>query len=241
MSQVDILFAAWNRLAFTQAAFGALLANTDWQHVHTLHIHDDGSTDGTALWLADAVEAAELPDHLTVRYEKIRYGSPVAVMARHLEICGSPWFVKLDNDACVPPGWLEALLTVRDAYPGVDLIGMEAGMTAAPGREPDWDGSRHLEPCTHIGGIGLMRRAAFDRRPLKPNGRFGWQDFQLEYDLNRGWITPDLPLVLLDRLPFQPWAGRSASYEDAGWQRPWPKWDATWMAWAWEWFAEVVT
>ena len=51
---IDILYVGWNRLEFTKATFEALKANTDWSLVRHLHIHDDGSTDGTREWLRDA-------------------------------------------------------------------------------------------------------------------------------------------------------------------------------------------
>ena len=48
---VDVLFLAYNRLAFTQESFKALLENTDWQYVQRLSVYDDGSVDGTREWL----------------------------------------------------------------------------------------------------------------------------------------------------------------------------------------------
>jgi hypothetical protein len=76
--------------------------------------------------------------------------------------------------------------------------------------------------ASHIGGIGLMRVSTFKRRTrLVANGRFGFTEWQHEYQPKRGWITPDLPVVLLDRMPIEPWASLSARYISEGWQRRW--------------------
>lgn len=230
---LDILFVAWNRLEYTRAAFEALLANTDWDQIRQLRVHDDRSTDGTSRYLEDAIE--QVPASVDVRFESIGLSSPVLVMNRYLAGGPADWFVKLDNDCAVPPGWLDPLLAVRDTNPDADLIGMEAGMTAVANRNEPWDGTYRLQECTHIGGVGLMRSAAF-RKPMRAHGRYGFGDFQVQQNLNRGWVTPDLPLVLLDRLPFEPWLSLSEFYVAAGWQRPWGKWNE-WMSWAWEWFA----
>lgn len=229
---IDILFVAWNRREMTEASFAALLANTDWNQIETLHVHDDGSEDGTNRYLQDTLE--QVPADVHVRYRSAPLRSPVQVMNEYLDGAGADWFAKIDNDACVPPGWVDALTGVRDSNPDVDAIGMEAGMTAVANRNEPWDGVYRLEPCTHIGGIGLIRTGAFTS-PMPANGRYGFGDFQRHQRLRRGWITPDLPLVLLDRLPFEPWLSLSAYYVALGWQRDWPKWDPVWMRWAWEW------
>src|SRR5580704_10732564 len=78
-------------------------------------------------------------------------------------------------------------------------------------------------PCSSIGGIGVMRRRAFDGRPLTPDGKYGgfeaWQKAHPE--VVRGWIRPALKLFLLDRLPMEPWRSLSTQYEALGWQRHW--------------------
>lgn len=228
---VEIVYPAFNRLRFTQTSWRCLIENTDWASVDRLVVYDDGSSDGTREWLDQHL--GDCP----VEAELIYLGmhSPVAVMNHAIAEAKSEWFAKIDNDICVPPGWLEAMLTVRKANPDADLIGAEAGMTAVPGRDGEpWDGEYLFLPSSHIGGVGLMRAAAFGGRRMTPNGRYGFTEAQQEWDLARGWITPDLAVIQLDRLPFDPWLALSRDYLEAGWQRDWPKYDKRWMAWAWE-------
>lgn len=235
---IDILFTAWNRLAFTTAAFTSLLENTDWQHVARLVVYDDGSEDGTREWLDGALRASPVP----VVFRAERLGSPVAIMQCHInDPDAAPVFAKIDNDVCVPPGWLTATLDVLAQYPFLELLGMEAGMSGVAGRDGIlFDGFYGVESASHIGGVGLFRTSAFHCRPaMKPDGRGGFTEWQHTYKPARGWITPDLPIVLLDRLPFEPWIALSREYVENGWQRPWPKWDPRWMEWAYTWFIDT--
>jgi hypothetical protein len=235
---VDVIYLTFNRLAFTQTSFAALLSNTDWQHVDRLIVYDDGSEDGSREWVGEAIAAC--PVHAEVRAEK--HLGPVAIMLRHLaDPDNAAWFAKIDNDCCVPPGWLPAMLSVLETNPHVELLGMEAGMTAVPGRDgAAFDGVYGFEPATNIGGIGLMSRAMFDRLPaMLPDGRNGFSELQHTYGPVRGWIKPDLPVALLDRVPAEPWLTLSAGYIADGWQRPQGVWDPYWMGWAYEWLPAV--
>jgi glycosyltransferase involved in cell wall biosynthesis len=236
---VDVLFLSWNRLAFTKTAFEALLANTDWSRVRRLRVFDDGSTDGTWEYLIGRCADARRAGILTSA-GNMRRGSPVEVMREYLLGKPADLFAKIDNDVVVPPGWLETMLAVMDANPTVELLGMEAGMTEVAGRDgKPWDGVYRVEPATNIGGVGVFRTAAFfDRPELRPDGRFGFTEWQVENDVPRGWITPDLPVPLLDRMPGEPWRSLSEEYVAAGWQREWGVYDPRWMAWAYEWMTD---
>jgi hypothetical protein len=234
---IDVLFLAWNRFAYTRAALEALVENTDWSLVHRLYVYDDVSTDGTYDWLihrCHELRDAGIPTSLI----EVKHGSPVEVMRSYLAGKPADMFAKVDNDVCVPPGWLDAMVGVLEADPSIEILGMEAGMTEVAGRDgKPWDGVYRFQPATNIGGVGVFRGSAFlDRPELRPDGRFGFTEWQVDNDVMRGWITPDLPVVLLDRLPLEPWSELAVLYVEAGWQRPWPCWDRHWMAWAWEWF-----
>lgn len=212
---IDILYLAHNRLKFTEATFAALVANTDWSLVLSLHVYDDNSTDGTREWLARQVES--LPDIGNLQLHCGVWASPVAVMNDFITTVRPELFAKVDNDTMVPPGWLGECLTLLEQNPTVDLLGIEAmyPVQAKAAR-------RYAEPAQYIGGIGVMRGEAFKYGLPRPDGRFGftaWQDH--EERVTKAWINPALPVCLLDRVPFEPWASLSADYVAKGWQRPW--------------------
>lgn len=232
---LDILFVAWNRLAFTKASWQMMMENTDWSLVNQLHIHDDGSIDGTTEWLAKARKDTPVPwiwndGHL---------GSPPAVMNRYVARSEAEWFAKIDNDIILPPNWLGAMSGVLERNPEVDLLGMEAGRGNS--RHADWDGVYRFEPGSHMGGVGLVRVESLRQRVRmnEQGGRYGWTEWQHEYlQVVRGWINPDLPVVSLDRVPFEPWLSLSEKYVANEWQRPWGTYHE--RADYWDWWPETM-
>lgn len=232
----DVLYVAWNRLEFTRASFELLAANTDWSLVRRLIVIDDGSDDGTAEYL-DA-ESGKLSDDLGIAsafVQTARLGPP-GLMNYYLShwAGGADVFAKIDNDIAVPPGWLPTMLDVYGRG-GVELLGMEAGRTAVPGRndlgqDGPFDGRYGVEPCSHIGGVGVMSVAAFHTRPrIAERGRFGFTEWQGLYEPLRAWIRPDLLVPQLDRVPLEPWRSLSREYVGRGWQREWPDYSPQWM------------
>jgi hypothetical protein len=257
VSQVDILFLSWNRLDFTMAALNALEENTDWGLVGSVCFYDDCSIDGTA----DLMRLQSDPDSDIWYMQPAEHvGSPVGIMNRYLTpsfngqssqpypmcvlpLAQSPIFVKLDNDVIVPPGWLSESLAVMEAHPEVDLLGIEPGVGPDPvatraAAVPANGAHRGIVRADFIGGIGLMRRSAFEGRELPTAaGRFGFGHWQEKHaDLVKAWIAPGLPLFLLNRLPFEPWASLSREYVANGWQRPWPDPYTEADAHMWQWW-----
>lgn len=233
MPSVDVLYLAWNRLEFTKASFAALARNTPWASgVDRLIVYDDGSSDGTREWLAE--EGAKLPVP-AFELRDVSFRAPAATMNDYLSTSEADVFAKIDSDIVMPPGWLPAMLGVMEASPELELLGCEA---ARNGTEMAHRGSRlDWVAGSHIGGVGLMRTAAFLRRPpIMARGRFGFTEWQYRHEPVRGWIVPDLPVLQLDRLPFEPWISLSEEYARLGWQRRWPKYDDLRPYW-WEWFA----
>jgi hypothetical protein len=241
---LDVLYTAWNRLEFTQRTFTYLLEHTDWSKVSRLVVYDDGSLPSARLWLQDA--SRDCPARVEFRAGEHR-GSPVAIMVDYLASADADYFAKIDNDVALPEGWLDAMLSVIEGNPSIDLLGMEAGMTVLPFERkgsvcfPDWDGRYRLADARHIGGVGLMRNECFHRQQrLVANGRYyGFTEWQHSFmgRLSRGWVTPDLPVALLDRIPDEPFSSLSRSYVERGWQRAWGSYDEN-MAWAYEWVIE---
>ena len=210
---VDILFLAYNRLAFTQKSFEALLENTDWQYVQRLSVYDDGSVDGTREWLKEAVK--QVP--VTVAFRDTRFRSAVRSQRYWIATATTPLLAKCDCDAVFPPGWLASSLDVMDRHPELSLLGIEAmyACNLNPQVKRNYTSSRF------ISGLGVYRREAW-RGDMMNRGRYwGLEEWQLSRtDLTRGWINPSLPVILLDRIPLEPWKSLSAEYIKKGWQRP---------------------
>lgn len=221
---IDILFCAWNRIEFTRKSFETMLANTDWRRVGRLVVYDDGSIDGTLEYLRGVVGKCPAPYVLNAT---VGLG-PVGVMQDYLnrarsDGAASPIFCKLDNDVMLPPGWLEECLRLMENNPPVDLLGIEARIDA---EKASVCGPRTVYDAEFIGGIGLMRRRAFENAVPEPDGkrsRFGfgaWQ--QKNPQAKKAWISPPLPVCLLNLVPFNPWRSLSEKYIAQGWQRDWP-------------------
>ncbi len=227
---VDLLYLACNRLEFTQETFTNLLATTDWRYVRELFVYDDGSVDGTREWLADNVGRAPAP----ARFVATRFGSPVTAMVHFIESAAAPILAKTDNDAMLPPAWLRQSLEVLDRHPDLTLLGIEAMYPHVddPGL------ARSYTPAQFISGLGLYRRSAFRRsRPRAYHKWFGLEEWQVAQGagLTRGWITPAIPVFLLDRFPTGPWKDYTDAYVRRGWQRSWPKYDPACTLWHWRW------
>lgn len=229
---MDILFCSWNRLAFTQASFGALLEHTNWEHVERLVVHDDGSEDGTADWLAQEIQ--KVPADVATIFNRQRHGGPVAAMNWYLDTIwpGFNAMIKIDNDFIVCPGWLDDIRNIAARNLDVDVIGFAPQL--GPSVPTPFD--RDLEPARFIGGIGLIRHRIFEACRPVATGRFGWGAFQERHGaMSIAWVKPDLPMFELDRLPMDPWASLSASYVRSGWQRDWGPYDRNAHGY-WDWF-----
>jgi glycosyltransferase involved in cell wall biosynthesis len=248
VSGIDVLYLTWNRREFTRFSLQKLLNNTDWSLVDRLIVHDDGSDrdEGTVALVNDMLHDQKPKVEVIVKARPwdVRFGSPPAVMNWYVENYGdSERFAKIDSDIVVPPGWLEALLSVVKKNPHVELLGMEAGRMGPPGHNGapwDWDRPNNgydFEKGQHIGGVGLMKTESFRIRPklIEGEGRFGFTEWQHEYKPVRGWITPDLLVSELSRIPFEPWVSLTSQYVERDWEREWPKYHERWDYW-WSWW-----
>jgi len=250
MSDIDVLYPIWNRREFTRFSLQMLLDNTDWSLVRKLVIHDDGSdkSEGVLPMVQDMVHDQKPGCEVVIHARPwgVRFGSPPAVMNWYIDEHGdSRYFAKVDSDIVVPPDWLKALISVTEKHPHLELLGFEAGRMGPPGHNgTPWDWDRPLEgysyeKCQHIGGVGLMKTASFKIRPklLEGEGRFGFTEWQHEYKPVRGWITPDLLVAELTRIPFEPWISLSQQYIEKTWEREWPRYHPAWPYW-WQWWPD---
>jgi len=235
VAHVDVLYVAWNRREFTTATWAWMIAHTNWKLVNKLIVYDDGSSDGTLEFLREQTEKGKIPLRRSTRDVPIELrlsntGSPPAIMNHYLTTAEAEFFAKIDSDIALPGSWLDRLLDVMHQHPELDLLGMEAGMVALDGRDGKNYERYDASPCSHIGGVGLMRVSAFKSRPEIPyRGRFGFGEWQDRYEPTRAWIEPDLLVPQLDRVPTEPWASLTEEYIENGWSRPWPKYDPDWM------------
>lgn len=227
---VDLLYLACNRLEFTKETFTTFAANTDWKYVKELFVYDDGSQDGTREWLAD--NAPKVP--ASVRVVNTNFGSPVKAMVHFIESASAPILAKTDNDAMLPPAWLRQSLEVMNRHTELTMLGIEAMYPHVD----DTALARSYTPAQFISGLGLYRREAFQRsRPSAFKKWFGLEEWQMAHrrHFKYGWITPAIPVFLLDRFPFEPWTKFSDEYIRREWQRSWPKYDAASTLWRWRW------
>lgn len=229
--RTEVLYLSWNRNEFVQETFPRLLTNTDWSQVSKLVAYDDGSEDGALEFLAEAIKACPVEFEL----RETDHVGPVEIMNRFVEATKCDWFLKSDSDILLPPGYLEALVQVRDDVPYLEAIGMEAGRTVLPPHPRMPEAFRYgYTPARHIGGVGLIRTEVLGRRPLMvANGRFGWTEMQEQWNVSSAWINPDLYCPQMDRLPFEPWLTLSAEYVEKGWSRPWGAYHPRWMCRYW--------
>ncbi len=223
--KIDVLFSAFNRLAFTRISFQRLVAHTDWSLVDRLVVYDDDSTDGTFQYLREAIK--KVPGDAVLRRTELR--SPVGIMLDYLDTSEADVFAKIDNDIALPPGWLLPPVSVLARHPELDVLGLAAGWLGRPAKKTS---SYGWEPASHIGGVGLMRTAAFTRWPnLEASGRFGFTEWQHENPVVSGWITPDVNAVQLDLIPDEPFADLARRYVVRGWSRRWPQYDVASAPW----------
>ena len=228
--RVDLLYLAHGRRKFTEASLTNLLETTNWDLVDRFVVYNDAAPDGnkTTVLLNEIIG-----DRAEIRLTNLK--SPVGVMNHFTYRSDCEAFAKIDNDIIVPPGWLDALVQVMDDDPDLRVLGMEAGMSGirAPEEKPQ---CYAYMPASHIGGVGLIRRSVLEEGPrMRPNGRFGWTEYQHRYQPVRGWIEPDLRMFALDQLPLEPWQELTTRYVGMGLNRNWPKYPED-MHFYWDWY-----
>lgn len=240
---IDVLFVAKNRKRYTVNSFEALLANTDWNDVEKLYVHDDGSEDGTVDYLGERCDQwGGSRIDVDVVFHDRPLGGPVAAMNWYLDQAHergeSDRFAKIDSDFIVCPGWLPEVLHQMIPHPGIDAFGLQPrfGPAVAPP-----SAARGIDEARFIGGIGVVRHRVFERcrpRPSGFNGYQGWTQFQTAHDFRKAWMTPDLPCFCLDLLPFEPWISQAAEYVEKGWMRAWPTYESAGDSY-WSWWQEI--
>lgn len=232
MGPVDLMFVAQNRAEYTRKTLETLYANTSLSLLRTFTVYDDMSTDGTSEFLSEFCKRKGLG------YVRKTYNSIVLVMREAIAAGRAKYLAKIDNDTMAPRPWLDVCVEQMEANPQIDLLGVEAMF----GCEADPKAKRRCQPATHIGGIGLFRRDAFERCGLpdvQAQRYFGFTEWQHNHteEITPAWLIPALPVCLLDHVPLEPWRGLKADYVAKGWQRQgWGEYPPSRSA-LWEWWA----
>jgi len=105
----SIIIPCWNQLEYTRFCLPALVRHTrpPWE----LIVIDNGSTDGTGLYLAGVQDVA--PVRVTVVSNARNLGFPSAIN-QGLKAARGEYLVLLNNDAVVTDGWLNQLIALAE-------------------------------------------------------------------------------------------------------------------------------
>lgn len=133
---VSIAMVSFNALDKTRKCLEALRAAADPRIRTELIVVDNGSSDGSAEWLA------QQPDVELIRNAENR-GAPLA-RNQALERVRGEWIVVMDNDAIVSPGWLERLLFHAQVDARSGCVGPLSDR-AAHGQQIPYSGEAELE------------------------------------------------------------------------------------------------
>ena len=116
--EASIIVPVWNKLDFTRRCV-ARIRETTPDHLYELVFVDNGSTDGTAEFLAGS---GGLDGNVTVITNATNLGF-VEASNQGARVAKGRFLIFLNNDTEPQPGWMEALLEMAIADPGIGAIG----------------------------------------------------------------------------------------------------------------------
>ena len=177
----------WNRLELTQLCLASLLQKTP--PGYGLSIVDNGSTDGTQLYLQDIARA-----HAHVRLHLLRRNMGVAVAANLAwdDAAGADFYVKLDNDVEVlDPQWLNRLMHMLTDNPRLGMAGYRlfSRHEGTPIVLAD-DSTALAVPCCN-GACACIPRAVHEQLGFwnEGFGRYGYEDLEYSWRARKAGYT----------------------------------------------------
>lgn len=173
----------WNRQDLTRLCLTSLLAQTP--PGYSLTVVDNGSTDGTPLYLK---ELADAHPHMRLRLLKRNMGVAVASNLAWEDANGADYFVKLDNDVEIrDPHWLERLMGMLAAD---ERVGM-AGYRLCPWHEGTPIQLADTTPALSVaccnGACACIPRAVHEKLGFwnEGYGRYGYEDLEYSWRARR--------------------------------------------------------
>ena len=123
----SVIVPCFGQLAYTRQCVAALARSTrtPWELVAV----DDGSTDGTADYLAGVSDSASFPVKVVTNPSNL--GFPAAVN-RGLAVAEGGYVVLLNNDAVVCESWLDQLIALADSDESIGLAGPMSNYASPP-------------------------------------------------------------------------------------------------------------
>ena len=124
--RVSVVVLAYNNLALTQACLASIEAHSGYRNLEVIVV-DNASSDGTADWLRDWIDAPSAAGHerrILLNEENLGFsgGNNVGLRA-----ATGDFLVLLNNDTYVTPGWVRGLCNHLREDPGLGLIGPVTG------------------------------------------------------------------------------------------------------------------
>jgi GT2 family glycosyltransferase len=123
----SVIVPCFNELEFTRLCIAALFRHTRvaWE----LIVVDNGSTDGTAAYLAATKDVA--PVRVEIITNAQNRGFPAACN-QGIAAARGEYVVLLNNDAVVTDGWLQQLIALADSNPQVGMTGPMSNYASPP-------------------------------------------------------------------------------------------------------------
>ena len=124
---VSVVVPCFDQLELTRQCLVALMRHTrpPWELV----VVDNGSTDGTATYLAGVQDASPIP--ITVVSNPTNLSFPAAVN-QGLAVAAGEYLVVLDHDAIVTDAWVDQLIALTAVDPAIGLVGPMSNCAMAP-------------------------------------------------------------------------------------------------------------